>query len=81
MHMPCSDKKKSQCGPTSTFTLQTDEIKVWWFNLRSIKHVSFPKRDDLNTLPGADAVLKQHSQFLWYDICTQAIDQFLWIVL
>lgn len=29
--------KKSQCGPTSTVTLQTDELNVWWVNLKSIQ--------------------------------------------
>lgn len=46
-----------------------------------MQQLSFPKYDAFESQVGGDASLKYHFPFLWYDICTQAIDLFLWIAL
>lgn len=46
-----------------------------------MQQLSFPKRNIFEFHLGGDASLKYHFPFLQRDICTQAIDQFLWMAL
>lgn len=46
-----------------------------------MQQLSFPKCDGFESQLGSDALLKYHFPFLQCDICTQAVDQFLWIAL